>query len=238
MPNPQTIGIMFDECRNTPFPALTHAVYYSCEDAPEYADWLAVAADPNRMRYFDDDAQAMDETNWNVIVGALDEAAEYCNPDSAYSRSCAGTLDMSEEITTAGYAFYHDTFQTFLIVSPDNEELLDTMISLRSSLADYPILDEMEYSKRETEAWDEWMLRGGLESDTLRELADQGADEDTLDTISEAWADLAPQACEHLDYWYGFTGEHSPVFSVCIARVIGDAITATIARSLVGEVTR
>lgn len=218
------VGIMFDTLTSddTPFPTLDRAVHYSCEDAEGFAGWLAVASDPNRLQYFDDDAQAMDETNWDVIVGALDEPAEYCNPRTAYSRGMVD-IDMSEEISAAGYALYHDTFQTYLIVDPANEELLDTMIELRSNLEGYPMLDDDAYSEREMLAWNEWMLRGGLENDTLRELS--SLDDDTAEAVSDAWAEVAPIACNYLHYWNGFSGEHGPDFSECVATAVGTALT-------------
>jgi hypothetical protein len=229
MNQPQRIGVMFDTYRiggstfpslkdETLFPTLDRAVHYSCEDAEPYANWFAIAADPSRMRYFDDDAEAMDETNYDVVVTALGGTPECCNPGTGYSRGFVD-LDMSEEIDEAGYAYYHDTFQNFLIVDPNRKDLVDEMVRLRSQLEGYPLLDEDTYSDREHNAWVEYM-DNGLRYDTKLSFLD----EETAELFDDHWDTVAPAACQQLDYYYGFSGEHGPDFSEAIGRAFIHAL--------------
>lgn len=214
-------GIMFDPSRGG-FPSLSRVAYLFGADLADWGNWLVVASDPHCYRYADDDAEAMDQTNWDAIVGELpDGEPEMVNPYS-------GLPTMEEEIRAAGYGIWRDSPAYLLIVAPDNADLIDTMTDLHGQLEDYPLLDESAYSEREYETWQQWVMTGGLESDTTRDLIDAGADEDTIDLLSDQWSDVAPIIASRLDYWNGFTGECGPEFHIataeCIAQGIGAAL--------------
>lgn len=226
-----TAGIMFA----TPFPTLPDAegnngtpgaheyLSYSfpVEDFP---GWMLVAVDPTRYSYpFDEEAQAMDETNWDVIIGTVGDYATEVN--------YGGSIGMAAEGWRRNVADAHD-FGAFLVdgvllVAPvtdespaDHAERVAALESASDSLVDYPFLDEEAYSVRESDAWNEYAERGGLEQDTTRDMSDAGMPDETVEAVADAWADVWPVACEHLHYYNGFTGEHGPDFVECVGKAI------------------
>ena len=212
------LSIMFDTCKGEDWPRVRRLVSWLADDEQPLADWFVVATDPSRVRYFDDDSEAMDETNWDALPIDRSELFDTSDPES---------VNPLDEIVAAGVGFYRDTFETYLIVAPGNEEVLDAMLDTRKSLSDYPLLDEDAYSEREYNAWLDFMS-DGLRYDTLRDLSGP-IDEDTVEAISDAWDDIAPAAAQHLHYYNGFSGEHGPDFSECIARTLVDGLARVIA---------
>lgn len=210
-------GIMFDPTRGA-FPTLAHLSY---DTDPVFGPWLVIATDPTIHSYSDDAQEAMDETNWATILDALPEGP----PEEINSYHGP---DMTPEVTAVGYGLCRDTFDTYLIVSPENSDLIDTMAEFHGALEGYPLLDEDAYSEREYDAWQEWVMTGGLEYDTCSELIDLGADEDTVDLISDQWSDIAPIVSSRLDYSNGFYGECSPEFHVAVAEAIAQGIGAAL----------
>lgn len=209
-----TIGIMFDALAgdaSDTFPRLAdigHAWHGHLDHGEvDYDEWFAVATNPYEVTYYDDDTQAMDETNFVAVFGEPGEIWRACDYDK-----CEWLNE--ENVTIVRYG-------RIILIDPDDADTLASCLASRDRLADYPLLDESGYSEREYNAWLDFM-DNGLRYDTVRELA--GADEDTIDLIDENWTTVAPVACERLDYYYGFTGEHSPDFSECVAATIVDAL--------------
>lgn len=289
-------GIMFATTSDTsrPFPSLTpsadefgtigaheHLSYSFPVD--EFPGWMLVASDPTRLAYYDDDAEAMDVSNWDVIVGAVGDYAcevNYGGSDPAYSwnhnvadayefgaflvdrvllvapivgangtcGSWAPIVDEDDSPLTCTLAHEHEgdhenheseDERGEVISWQDTSEWRDhvarveRLVELSDTLADYPILDDDDYSRRECEAWDSWAESGGLRYDTTRELADAGVDESVIDAIDDSWSDVWPIAMQYTHSTNGFTGECSPDFSECIV----EALARGTVRALVGAST-
>lgn len=205
-----TIGIMFDVVDVETFPKLKDMPYTwvgeSFDPDSDIGEWLVIATDPDRVRYFDDDNEALDETNFEAIFG------DRANIESIWWRYRGiredSTMEGVEDAIEAGFA----TFGRVIIAPPDvDPELLDSWVGYRKSLSDYPILDEMAHSEREHEAWCRWASTGGLQLDTIRELTSDGWDPDVIARIDAQWDHVWPNMSRWLDYYYGFSGESSSV---------------------------
>jgi hypothetical protein len=211
--HPTTTGIFFDAAPSddAPFPMLADMPYaWVGESVPmrgeTFGDWLAVAQNPARDRYFDDDQQAMDETNFEAVY-------EFRALESVTDAERLGVeLDVSDVYL----------FGKVVIVRP-NSEVVDAMVKYRSALSDYPLLDESAYSEREYDAWLEFM-RNGLRYDTTSELVAAGVDDATIDDIDDAWDAVAPAAGDFLHHFNGWDGGHSPDFSVCVGKAVVTAV--------------
>ena len=222
-----TIGIMFDVVGiDTPFPRLSDMPYsWVGESVPESADvdgidigsWFVVATNPSRIRYFDDDSEAMDETNFDAIFGADVESVYWLSRGYTHPYELQGVPEAVE----AGVA----TFGRVVIVDPDRDDIVESMLSYSRALSDYPILDDGEYSRREHEAWCSWASTGGLQSDTIRELSEAGWDPDVIARIDAQWDHVWPNMSSWLDYYHGFTGESSDVpEAITRAMAAGDIV--------------
>jgi len=228
-----TTGIMFDHVNGdaTPFPTLADMPYSWVGDGVDHdhplAGWLVVASNPGRVHYYDDDREAMDETNYDVVAGedvpSVWRRRSYQSPD---------IFEGADEASAHGWA----EFGRVLICDPNNEEAIERFESYRDALADYPLLDEDEYSKREHEAWCAWASTGGLQYDTMRELTDAGWDPDTIARIDAQWDHVWPAMSSWLDYYYGFTGECSSVpDAITRAMAEGDVVLNYVAAVDVDE---
>lgn len=289
-------GIMFSTTSDTsrPFPSLSpsadeygtigaheHLSYsFPVEDFP---GWMLVALDPRGWSYSDSDWEAMDESNWEAIEGALGDYAteiNYGGSDSSYSwnRNVADAHEFGAFIVdrvllvapivgpngTCGawapiggeddspivctLALDHegdhechedeDEGERGEIVSWEGDERWDDhiarverLVDLSSALADYPILDEDDYSQRECEAWNEWAESGGLQYDTMRDLREAGMDESIVEALDDSWSDVWPIAMQYTNGTNGFTGECSPDFHECLV----EALARGTVRALVGR---
>lgn len=224
-------GLFFDARLkdSTPFPRVADLVDFSFLVPDALHGFLLVASDPNRVTYFDDDSEAMDQTNWPVIIALpLDDDLAEVN-DYDIIPSIGYTFDDDEVATAfrAGACLLWSTYETFLLVDPNRDDLVDYCVSTRSAVEDYPLLDESSYSDREYAAWLDY-VDGGLQHDTIRDLEDY-VDEDTVAAVEDAWDDLAPAAGDHLNSYSGFTGAHSPPFVECVALAVSTALV-TVAR--------
>jgi hypothetical protein len=214
-------SIMFDATGDKPFPTLDNLLGDSYEGRPdELARFLVVATDPARVRYFDDDSEAIDTTNFAVLRDALNDPAHIQETRSVDPATDAAEIEAALE---RGAAVYHGENETLLLVDPDDQETVSTFETLRERLSDYPLLDESAYSERDAEAWNDF-LHGGLRMDTIRDLRERGIDDDTVDAIDDAWDALAPKAAENLNWYNGFTGEHAPDFADLISKTLVDAV--------------
>lgn len=222
-----TFGIMFDTFDDQPFPTLDD-VGYSWADAPTWradvgdlARWFVVAVNPHRLAYFDDDSQAMDETNIDAVLASF---VEYDAPDDADAYD--PTEDSDDAAAEGRRPIY--AYGRVYLVHPDDAEAIALAEGFRNALADYPLLDESSYSEREYDAWCEY-VDNGLRYDTLRDLRDT-LDDESVDAIDDAWDDIAPEAAQHLHYYNGWDGSHSPDFSECVLQVLADSLV-TLARN-------
>lgn len=213
-----------------PFP-----LYKSDADGNEVpAGWSIVAADPYRVRYFDDDAQAVDETNHDALMAGLDPAAEssYLLQWGTWSDGRGMPGATREPLETEadgdwwageldGFAYWpaptlrHRPYggSTVVVIVRDGTAAADHAESCRYALADYPLLDEDAYEAREADAWDTYW-QDTARRDVAYAAADvietaTGADScDVADVLLEHAAEWDRPALDAMTYFYGFTGEH------------------------------
>ena len=159
--------------------------------------WLegfyVVGADPAPTMFFDDDAQAIAETNYTAARDAIDGALE---------------LEVWTEYPRhMGWTRY--------LLAPAGER--ETVQSLLSSLADYPLLDETAYCERDHEAWaDCWeqYASADVTRGVVGELDRAGAGylaellEDYVTTID------AQAAQEAMGYYHGLSGDYDELGAV------------------------
>lgn len=207
---------------------------------PTGAVWQLAAYNPHAVRYFDEDSQAIDETNYDVLRGDIgdigDAGYDYRierNISSAawvqYLRDADGApcewADVDAVETGSYYnseLFDRGVTQSGLWVRVGSDAW-DVWQSCARAVSDYPLLDESAYSEREFDAWVEW-CGNGLNYDTARQLREWGVDEDTADLLSDA--DVLRSESQWLDHYSGFTGEHSPDIALVVLASAVDGLAA------------
>jgi len=215
----ETTGIMF-----TNLPTVADATY-SPDDYEGLQSWHVVAYVPSTLRYYEDDVEAMDETNYDALIDALGGTVVRVEPTwnlrpDAYAAAWDALV---AEAKTVGVAMvprmslrdWHSS-AALLLVDPANEDRMDAVRDCLDSLSDYPFLDEDAYSRRESAAWDEYLPMAWR--DEVRDVCSAMNREDGMNEEDDAVADflldhaddLAPIACGELHYWYGFSGEYGP----------------------------
>lgn len=233
--NIDRIGVMFDAIdpySDHPFPSLPdiHTGHTGTPGADEFlpyrfpADdfpgWMLVAIDPRGFLYGDADHEAMDETNYAVVSETIGEVYRF--PWYDWTDADIARAHGVGALVTDGV----------LLVSPaepgyetDQSDRIDALVDLARALNNYPLLDDESYYQREAEAWNDFAA-DGLRYDTVRDLAGTLPDE-TVDAIDDGWDAILPVAMQYTDAYYGFTGEVSPDFTVCVARaMVGAVMTA------------
>lgn len=211
-------GVMFDTLEDDPFPRLvdlarTHRYGLPLGDPPaEIADWYAIASDPRAVRYFDDDSEAMDTTNWDAIVSSMTAVFgdELPRIFDRYTRD-GWVLDGLDDDAIADGAML---FGRVLLIAPDWYEGLAEAQELSSALANYPLLDEDAYSQLEYDAWQDYAPQAFR--DELR-YEHRDIDEDTADALIDATDDILGDVAQYLHHYQGFTGEYGPDFVAIIA---------------------
>lgn len=176
----------------------------SCEP---FFDWLFVAVDPHRVAYFDDDSQAMDETNWNALIDRLSATDDGNEIPRSYQVREGLTWSLGGDIDDAmreGIAFLGNV----LVMRSDHPDL-SVVQECQRALSDYPFLDESSYSEREYEAWQEYAPTAF--GDELK-YEYKHLDEDTAEAMEDQTNDLLNALCDGLDHYSGFSGEYSPNF--------------------------
>lgn len=153
--------------------------------------WLIVADDPSNYAWLTDiEDETIARINYRAALEAL----------TAGDDSLAAEVDM--------YVPRRGVSVTFLVAHPD---LRDEVESLFRAVADYPILDDDEYSRLDFEAWYEcwadWACRDVARS-VADELGRRGAG-----YLAELiyWEDLPIDelaAQEAMSYYYGLSGEY------------------------------
>jgi hypothetical protein len=122
----------------------------------DFPGWLLIARDPHTTTFYDDDAQATDETNWDVVAGAAGpiHAANWhrWDDDDVTQAWEHGALTVDGLLMMAP-----------LQVAPDQagddeyereyHARITGLVDLAQALADYPLLDESAYSEREHDTW-------------------------------------------------------------------------------------
>lgn len=229
-------GIMF----SAPFPTLADADRDASSSfligagvPDELAEWLAVSYDPRGWSYSDEDAEAMDETNFDAIRDAVTTDAELGVPEVRCDYRFLSNPHRNEWVVSgvedaleAGVAL----FGRVLIVAPDNADAIEAAEECERALADYPLLDESAYSERDWDAWQEYapMAYG----DEIRDAVRSGAMTDEVaDQLIDAQFDLLPALAEHLHYNSGFTGEYGPNF----LEILGTALSGLFPRPPCGQ---
>jgi hypothetical protein len=230
-------GLMFDQ--RGEFPTLAavdrepwHLDLYSIDTEP-FEEWLAIAVDPTRVTYFDDDREAMDETNYAVLLDDLttllrDDDREQDIPSvfASYA-SPGGTGPMwvttgTEDALAAGVAVIGQV----LAVASDNADAIDAMREAKRALADYPLLDDEAYSEREWDAWAEYAPTAW--TDEIRDAVRSGwMDDDTAEALEDADAgEMVGALSSDLHYSYGFSGEYGPPFLELFASRLADVLVS------------
>lgn len=223
------VGIMFDRpkdggeawprLRDMPYPEAPYWADGLADD--EGGDWYVVAVDAYRQYYpCDLDWEAMDRTNYDVVADVFGGRGEIPALDDNRDRMGNLSAERVAENLADGVA----TVERLLIVRPDMVDELEELESLRSQLADYPLLNEDAYSALEWEAWCDY-VSDGLKFDTMRELDE--LDEATAETLEDQWDAIASWAQSRLHYKDGWHGDHSPPFHDCVAETIVGALQRT-----------
>lgn len=206
-------------------------------------DWRVVAYDPRMLRYFDEANEAIDETNvesildnlraaldveelptvrdrtedrYSIVWGAPDKDVEEALRVGACHIGKVIALAPREDVEDVEEAEYDRDARRFRGEETLADAVADAwewMLEARSSLANYPLLDESGYSEREYDAWQEYAPRAFL--DEIRDASrdnDARFSEELLDEIEEHADELLPLLAQHLHYFDGFSGEYAPNF--------------------------
>jgi hypothetical protein len=139
-----------------------------CYAGPDWSNWCTIVT---RHR----DSDILGESNWECAVDILETAANRVgqrrctlNIDPPWISNVAGKSDTREPvrcIQTATDSHWAVGWCEALRVHKDSPpSILRAADDIRRRLADYPILDESDYSKREwsyaTELWESLDIRG------------------------------------------------------------------------------
>jgi hypothetical protein len=140
-------------------------------------DWLV--APVSNMR----DGNLLDRSNWDCQIDAL---AELNTPDTW-------------EIIRHGH--WACGWFEFVILAPESEAA-DVCDTLARDLAEYPVLDETDYSKREWEAMEE-LWNDARDGDYIEDYAGKDTTESELAelkemSLSDLWDNGYDDLCEHL----------------------------------------
>lgn len=215
-----TSSVMFNAAGSEGFPtvedlARTNWINPYMGPSEEFADWFVIAFDPRTLHYGDDDREAMDETNWDAIAADLESITEDGIPTAYYSPRIGASHyhDVptgTDDVRAAGIGYLRVGYE-FLIIAPNNDEGLDIARHLSKRLADYPLLDEDAYSKREWDAWEEYAPIAF--EDEIRDAVRAGIlTDDEAQTLSDSADELLPILSQYLHYNYGFSGDYAPKF--------------------------
>lgn len=209
-PEVQTVGVMFEITDGTlatleVLDRTTNHVNLHGLTSPDgdlatsgILQWVAVAYDPRSLTYYDDDAEAMDETNFDSIIDTLGVAeSELPTVALSYDSGATANLVGVEDALATGVAVVRGYSGAVLVMHPeyripgtgsqwhpselnpedDREQGTEVVFSLLRALADYPLLDESAYSEREWEAWQEYAPQAFDDEvrDATRNGIEQGA---------------------------------------------------------------
>ena len=188
--------------------ATHHSITYGLPNLPEaFRSWVVVAKDPRIITYFDDDNEALDETNWDAVVDRV------CGDEpQLISELYRPGPDITDEVLAAGFCLLDGaSYNRVLVVDPTDEDRLDAARDVARDISDYILLDESAYSEREWEAWQAYAPEALR--DEIRDAVHGGTvDEDTAEWLDDNRDRLLPELAQHLHYESGFSGEYGPPF--------------------------
>lgn len=241
--DPDTYGIIFADPQTGDFPTVTQITrsnYINVlgADMSDLEGWHAVAYDPTTLRYYEDDVEAMDETNWEAILdapapfgGEIPRASFDYRYDPAEGWANWQWYGLNDVIS-ARVGILSGVSGQILVIAPlpdpdDKSEDADDLRNLwqhfedcSRALADYPILDESAYSEREWEAWQNYApdaLRQEIIGSDFGKLDLSDDEREAIELASEGDNDLLSILEPDLDYNNGFSGEYGPTFAEVFA---------------------
>jgi hypothetical protein len=232
---PETRTVLF---RNAP--RLGDVVYES--PGVPFDDWRLAAYDPTWLRYSDESDQALDETNYNVILHELsiddlpflDVNRPYGMSDDTWNfvvkSTYAKAIEVGAALITVNVKGFHSLL-CCLIVAP-TEENIDWLTELERSIDDYLLLDEQAYDEREYAAWEEYLPRAWRDeiNEASKHLDDTPEIEAMIDHLT-ATDELAWLAASNLHHYNGFSGEYGP----SLLRALALATPNDVILSLLGD---
>lgn len=158
-------GILYD----SPFP--TH------DDDGTETEWVIVGYNPTYLRYYEEDSEAMDWTNWQAISDGLDSEAEYIigtsddfalpTESESWAVCRVDEFPYSSDYHSSKVPFSWDTVALFV---RKGTESFDHYEECEGALSDYPLLDEDSYCALEHKAWERY-LEDFVISDTAKSAA-------------------------------------------------------------------
>ena len=211
-----TQGIMFHRNDDSSFPTLAEVARtdyvntYSLDIPDDILEWFAVSYCPRFLMYHDEDREAMDETNFDVIASALgDDIPDIYSAFSYRDGSAAWDTIGVDDARDARCAIVDNRV---LIVSPKHEAL-DSLLECLLRLENYPLLDENAYSEREWNAWLEYAPTAFRDEilDAQRN-PNEVFSEDILEALEANSDALLPILSQYLHSNDGFSGEYGPPF--------------------------
>lgn len=191
------VDVMFARGHSNEFPTVAEVErerWVSCyECGDEFNDWLVVAQNPRALLYFDDAAEAIAETNYEVIAEYLPEVY---------------TFDDLADGEEFDHIHAYETARGYVLVRPTAPEL-DDLRDLLDQLRDYPLLNEDAYCERETAAWNEYAPMA-FRDEVYDALRSGRLNEEQAERLSDRADDLVPIVSQYLHYYNGFSGEYGP----------------------------
>lgn len=220
-----TVGVMFDTVNGDRFPTVAEVAETSwCNtygiDTATIDHWSVVAWNPRILSYGDDDREAMDETNFDVIIGHLGTLDTVPRVRSGDWRGGTYVTEGIDAAHAAGFCLVDNRVLAF---DPDREwqstddmhaDMLDTL----RALSDYPLLDDDAYGERDYDAWCDYAPTAW--SDELRDLSTgrsdtHHSDPDRANVLACIdTGDALGVLAQHLHYNNGFSGDYAPNFLV------------------------
>ncbi len=199
-----TIGIMFARPDNGEFPTVadmrgTSWMNAYLVDTEPFSEWLVIAYDPHTVTYYDDDQEAVDETNWDAIVSSVPNYDELPTVSSDYLYAPGGACWQTGGISDAvsrGVALLK-AGQTFLIIAPPVWEVFDTVYgNIVYRTAHESLARDIAWLSR----WTDYRSDGADLLETMRDYSRALSEYPLLDEdeYSEreynAWQEYAPNA--------------------------------------------
>lgn len=174
----------------------------SCAD--DFVDYVGqyVEVQEQRGRYWRDGNELLlngDPTDWDTS----EDGTAFADVDVILWDTYHGSMPhpFSAALDKAYYSFVRSTLWV-RVGSPAH----DAAQVIVHSVSDHLILDESAHGEADMEAWDR-CVTDWLHYDVRRDLEGE-YDDDTLDKLTDTEALF--YACRWLDYFSGFSGEHSP----------------------------
>lgn len=142
------------------------AIYEEAKRA-DIAGWWEVGRDPHCDMYGDDDREAMDETNWDAFLSDLGgkDGDDQC--PMIYARTRWGGWELERDDCRDGTCEHGYAIVDHCLFVREGSDAWDTWEDVQRALANYPLLDDEAYSRRERDAWQEYM-DGGWAYDLAR----------------------------------------------------------------------